>query len=75
MNNTGSHPNKIKRDIPIGVSQYLSIQVSLVRNCLEDSTMRTTVHTSETRMCRDENLYTFNCLEGSTSSIRYSLPG
>ena len=75
MNNTGSHPNEIKRDIPIGVSQYLSIQVSLVRNCLEDSTMRNPVHTSETRMCGDENLYTFNCLDGSTSPIRYSLPG
>lgn len=58
MNNTGSHPNEIKRDIPIGVSQYLSIQVSLVRNCLENSTMRNPVHTSETRMCGDENLYT-----------------
>ena len=60
---------------PENLFQKIIIQVSLVRNCLEDSTMRNPVHTSETRMCGDENIYTFNCLDGSTSPIRYSLPG
>ena len=30
------------------------LRQSLVRNCLEDSTIRNPVHTSETRMCGDK---------------------
>ena len=48
---------------------------SLVRNCLEDSTIRNPVHTRETRMCGGYSANPHYCLEGSTPPIRYSLPG
>ena len=52
------------------------LRQSLVRNCLEDSTIRNPVHTRETRMCGGGIAPIPNfCLEGSTPPIRYSLPG
>ena len=51
------------------------LRQSLVRNCLEDSTIRNPVHTSETRMCGGYSANPHYCLEGSTSPIRYSLTG
>ena len=45
------------------------------KSCLEDSTIRNPVHTRETRMCGGYSANPHYCLEGSTQSIRYSLPG